>query len=61
VAQLHPIPLEADLPYAIDGEAREAPVQMGVYTRADLQRLPVMVNGAEVADRLWLAPAEVTR
>jgi len=61
VAQLHPILLEADLPHAVDGEARKVPVQMGVYTRADLQRLPVMVNGAEVADRLWLATVEMTR
>jgi len=61
VAQLHSIPLGADFPHAIctatsTRGGREASVQVGVYTRADLRRLPVIVNGAEVADRLWLLP-----
>ncbi len=56
VAQLHLIPLGADLPPPIDEKAKNVSVQLGVYTRADLHRLPVIINGAEVADRLWILP-----
>ena len=58
VAQLHIIPLGADLSRTIYN--KKASMRVGVYTRADLRRLPVIVNGTEVADWLWLAPVEVT-
>ncbi len=54
VAQLHPVPLRDDLSPGV------YQIQVGLYTRADLRRLPVIVAGAEVADRVWLAPVEVT-
>lgn len=56
VAQLHPIPLGAALHQVGGGEVA---VQVGAYARADLRRLPVLADGAEIADRLWLAPVEV--
>jgi hypothetical protein len=56
VAQLHPISLEAAPPFS----AAETKIQLGAYRRADLWRLPVVVDGVEVADRLWLSLAEVT-
>jgi hypothetical protein len=54
VAQLHALPLDGGLP---DGKYR---LQLGVYKGADLQRLPVLAEGVAIADRLWLAPVEVT-
>ena len=54
VAQLHPIPLDAHVP---PGRYR---LQMGAYSRADQTRLPVLIEGNVVADRLWLSPVEVT-
>ena len=53
VAQLHALPMDGGLP---PGLYR---LQLGIYKRADLQRLPVLVDGAEVTDRLWLDLVEV--
>lgn len=55
VAQLHPVPLEADVDVGSDAGAQPSPIQIGVYRRVDMQRLPVIVDGAEITDRLWLA------
>jgi hypothetical protein len=54
VAQLHAIPLDARVS---PGRCR---LQMGVYVRANETRLPVLIEGRSVADRLWLAPVEVS-
>ena len=53
VAQLCAIPLENHL------SAGQYPLQVGAYTRADQIRLPVLVEGSRVADRLWLDTVEV--
>jgi len=53
VAQLCAMPLDADVP---PGSYR---LQMGAYTRADRNRLPVLIEGRVAADRLWLDTVEV--
>jgi hypothetical protein len=55
VAQLHAIPLASGLPHGV------YQLQVGAYTRADLKRLSVRIDGTEVADRLWLAAVEITQ
>ena len=35
-------------------------LEVGIYTREDLTRLPIVVNGVEVDDRILLQPVEVT-
>jgi hypothetical protein len=54
IAQLHRFTLPADLPPGT------LALEVGVYTEADLVRLPVLVNGAVVGDRVLLQPVEVT-
>ena len=34
-------------------------LEVGIYTREDLARLPVLVNGTAVDDRALLSPVEV--
>jgi len=53
VAQLCPLPLDAHVP---PGRYQ---LQVGAYTRADQARLPVLVEGTMVTDRLWLDTVEV--
>jgi hypothetical protein len=53
VAQLCAEPLDADVP---PGPYR---LQVGAYTRADRNRLPVLIGGQVAADRLWLDTVEV--
>ncbi len=58
VAQLHPIPLNTELPCPT-GEKPGAMAQVGVYFRADGVRLPVLVDGTPIADRILLDPLRV--
>ncbi len=51
--QLHCFQVDADTP---PGLYR---LEVGIYTREDLTRLPVIVNGVEVDDRILLPPVEV--
>ena len=51
--QLHRFPVDADA--ALDLYHLET----GIYTRGDQARLPVLVNGAAVDDRVLLSPVEV--
>jgi 4-amino-4-deoxy-L-arabinose transferase-like glycosyltransferase len=51
--QLHCFPIDADTP---PGSYR---LEVGAYTREDLERLPVVVNGVEIDDRVLLSPLEV--
>jgi hypothetical protein len=53
VAQLCAMPVEDQVP------AGQYLLQVGAYTRADQIRLPVLVEGSRVADRLWLDTVEV--
>jgi hypothetical protein len=53
VAQLHRFTLPTDL---LPGTLA---LEVGVYTRADLVRLPVLVNGVATSDRVLLSPVEV--
>jgi len=47
------MPLDADVP---PGPYR---LQVGAYTRADRNRLPVLIGGRVAADTLWLNTVEV--
>jgi 4-amino-4-deoxy-L-arabinose transferase-like glycosyltransferase len=53
--QAHRFPLPADIP------AGQYQVEIGVYSRADMQRFFVFVEGQPVADRLLLEPINVVR
>ncbi len=53
-AQLHRFQVDPDTP---PGLYR---LQVGIYSREDLTRLPVVVNGVEIDDRILLQPLEVT-
>jgi hypothetical protein len=53
VVQQHIIPVSPDAP---SGSYR---LQLGMYTRADQLRLPVLIHGEQMADRLWLSFVEV--
>ncbi len=52
-AQVHRFPLPADIP------AGQYQVEIGVYSRADMQRFAVFEGGQPVADRLLLEPVSV--
>jgi hypothetical protein len=54
IAQLHRFPLRADLPPG------PLTLEVGAYRRGDLTRLPVLVDGAVVGDRVLLVTVEVT-
>jgi hypothetical protein len=53
-AQVHRFPLSSDIP------AGQYQVEIGVYSRTDMQRFPVLEGGQPVADRLLLEPISVT-
>ncbi len=53
IAQIHRFPLPADLPPGL------LALEVGVYHRASLQRLPVILNGAVAGDVIHLPPLEV--
>ena len=53
--QLHRFQIDADAP---PGPHR---LELGMYTRADLARLPVIVDGIAVDDRILIQPLSVTR
>ncbi len=52
--QLHRLTIDGDAP---PGLYR---LEVGIYTRGDLARLPVILNGTEVDDRIFLPPLKVT-
>lgn len=54
-AQVHRFPLPSDIP------AGQYQVQIGVYSRTDMQRFTVFEEGQPVADRLLLEPISVMR
>jgi hypothetical protein len=54
-AQVHHFPVPSDIP------AGQYQVEIGVYSRADMQRFAVFEGGQPVADRLLLKPITVTR
>ncbi len=54
-AQVHRFPLPADIPTG------QYQVEIGVYSRADMQRFAVFAEGQPVADRLLLEPISVVR
>ena len=53
LVQLHSLALPADLP------AGTYQIELGLYRPDTMQRLPVLVDGAPVADRLLLAPVQI--
>ena len=53
-AQAHHFPLPSDIP------AGQYQVEIGVYSRTDMQRFVVFEGGQPVADRLLLEPISVT-
>jgi len=53
-AQVHHFPLPSDIP------AGQYQVEIGVYSRADMQRFAVFEEGQPVADRLLLKPIAIT-
>jgi len=53
--QVHHFPLPSDIP------AGQYQVEIGVYSRADMQRFAVFEEGQPVADRLLLEPISVMR
>jgi len=53
VVQQHVIPVSPD---ALPGSYH---LQIGMYTRADQLRLPVVIDGEPVADRLWMSVVAV--
>jgi hypothetical protein len=53
IAQIHRIPLGGDLPL----ETLE--LEVGAYRRKDLTRLPVLIDGVVVGDRVLLEPVEM--
>ena len=54
IAQIHRFTLPPDLP------PEPITLEVGVYRRADLTRLPVLVNGVIAGDHVLLPPVEVT-
>jgi hypothetical protein len=54
IAQLHHFTLPPDLPPG------PVALEVGAYRRADLIRLPILVDGVVVGDRVILQPVEVT-
>ncbi len=52
--QLHRFQIDANTPPGLYH------LEVGIYTREDLARLPVIVNGIETDDRILLQPVEVT-
>jgi hypothetical protein len=54
IAQLHRFTLPPDLPQG------SLTLEVGIYTKANLVRLPVLVNGTVVDDRVLLQRVEVT-
>ena len=52
--QLHRFQIDADVPPGLYH------LEVGIYTHEDLARLPVIVNGVEIDDRILLQPVEVT-
>ena len=54
IAQIHRFPLRADL------SPGTVTLEVGAYRRGDLARLPVLVDGAIVGDRVLLVTVEVT-
>ncbi len=54
IAQLHRFTLSTDLSQGT------LAIEVGVYTRSDLTRLPVVVDGVAIDDRVLLSPIEVT-
>ena len=52
--QLHRFQVDADVPPGLYH------LEVGIYTRDDLTRLPVLVDGVAVDDRILLQPVEVT-
>lgn len=54
VAQIHRFALPPDLSQSL------VTLEVGVYQRADLSRLPVLVDGAIIGDRVFLEPVRVT-
>jgi hypothetical protein len=55
IAQLHHFALRPDLPPG------PVALEVGAYRRTDLARLPVLVSGVVVGDRVLLQPVEVVR
>jgi 4-amino-4-deoxy-L-arabinose transferase-like glycosyltransferase len=53
-AQVHHFPLPSDVP------AGQYQVEMGIYSRTDMQRFTIFEEGQPVADRLLLEPINVT-
>jgi len=53
-AQVHRFPLPSNIP------AGQYQVEIGVYSRTDMQRFPIFDEGQPVADRLLLEPISVT-
>jgi len=51
--QVHRFPVDANTSPGL------VHLEVGIYTREDLARLPVLVNGAPVDDRVLLSPVEV--
>ena len=54
IVQLHRFSLRPDL------SPGPVVLEVGAYRRADMARLPVVVNGTAVADRVLLPPVEIT-
>lgn len=52
--QLYRFQVDADAPPGLYH------LEVGIYTRKDLTRLPVVVNGVEVDDRVLISPVKVT-
>ena len=52
--QLHWVQIAADTPPG------DYDLAIGIYNRHDMQRLPVVVDGAEVSDHLLLEGLKVT-
>jgi hypothetical protein len=54
IVQVHRFSLRPDL------SPGPVVLEVGAYRRADMVRLPVVVNGTTVADRVLLPPVEIT-
>jgi hypothetical protein len=54
IAQIHRFPLQTDLPPG------PTTLEVGAYRRAAVTRLPVLVDGVVVGDRVLLGTVEVT-
>jgi 4-amino-4-deoxy-L-arabinose transferase-like glycosyltransferase len=55
IAQLHSIEIATDVP------SGSYQIQAGMYLQEQSDRLPVMVDGEQVADRVWLDTIKVSR